>query len=59
MTGVSTGEFCTNPEVARSSILSAFTSLGEIDGIQQPSFKCLRPEQTVAFPGQGAGSQFA
>ncbi len=38
MAGVTLGEFCTNPDTARSSMLSTFTALGDIDGIQQPSF---------------------
>lgn len=36
--GVSLADFCTKPEAALSAMLTTFTSLGEIDGIQQPSF---------------------
>ncbi|MHB1475240.1 MAG: uroporphyrinogen decarboxylase family protein, partial [Dermatophilaceae bacterium] len=36
--GVSLAEFCTNPEVAYPTIIEAFTSLGDIDGIQHASY---------------------
>ncbi len=38
MTGVSVADFCTKPEVAYPTMVDAFTSLGEIDGIQHASY---------------------
>jgi hypothetical protein len=36
--GVSLAEFCTKPQVAYPTIIAAFTSLGDIDGIQHASY---------------------
>lgn len=36
--GVTIADFCTKPEVALPTMIKAFTSLGEIDGIQHASY---------------------
>ncbi len=36
--GVTIADFCTKPEVAYPTMIKAFTSLGEIDGIQHASY---------------------
>jgi Uroporphyrinogen decarboxylase (URO-D) len=36
--GVSIADFCTKPEVAYPTMIKAFTSLGDIDGIQHASY---------------------